>query len=126
MSENLVLSASENSDAEVNADWAYKLAESFKEQWWVFLVTLFIVIAVMIVIKILSKGKIFKFRTILKIVLNCVIAFVLLFLINAIAALFSAAIVPKWYSWILIGVFGILGLAFILISMIFWPGLFVA
>ncbi len=126
MSENLVLSASENSDAEVNADWAYKLAESFKEQWWVFLVTLFIVIAVMIVIKILSKGKIFKFRTILKIVLNCVIAFVLLFLINAIAALFSAAIVPKWYSWILIGIFGILGLIFILISMIFWPGLFVA
>ncbi len=117
-----------SSETETAAEttWADKLAESFKEQWWVFLVTLIIVLAVMIVIKILSHGKIFKVRTIIKIALNCVVAFVLLFLINAVAALFSVAVVPKWYSWILIGIFGILGLIFILISMIFWPGLFVA
>ena len=117
-----------SSETETAAEttWADKLAESFKEQWWVFLVTLIIVLVVMIVIKILSHGKIFKVRTIIKIALNCVVAFVLLFLINAVAALFSVAVVPKWYSWILIGIFGILGLIFILISMIFWPGLFVA
>ena len=85
----------------------------------------FILSWAVIVIKILSHGKIFKIRTMLKIALNCIIAFVLLFLINAVAALFSVAVVPKWYSWILIGVFGIFGLVFILISMIFWPGLFV-
>lgn len=125
MYDNFALTSSETETA-AETTWADKLAESFKEQWWVFLVTLIIVLAVMIVIKILSHGKIFKVRTIIKIALNCVVAFVLLFLINAVAALFSVAVVPKWYSWILIGIFGILGLIFILISMIFWPGLFVA
>lgn len=117
--------SSETAEAAEEMTWADKLAESFQEQWWVFLITLIIVLAVMIVIKILSHGKIFKIRTMLKIALNCIIAFVLLFLINAVAALFSVAVVPKWYSWVLIGVFGIFGLVFILISMIFWPGLFV-
>lgn len=126
MSENYVITSSESAADDASVGWATKLAESFKEQWWVFIVALIAVIVVMIVIKILTRGKIFKIRTIFKVALNCVIAFVLLFLINAVAAIFSAAVVPKWYSWILIGVFGVLGLIFILISMIFWPGLFVA
>lgn len=106
--------------------WSDKLASMFTEQWWVFLVTLAIVLVVMIVIKILTKGRIFKIRTIIKVAINCVIAFVLLFLINTIGSIFGFALVPIWWSWLLIGIFGVLAVIFLFVAYFVWPGMFTA
>lgn len=112
-------------ETEEDASWSDRLADMFTDQWWVFLISLGAVIAVMIIVKILTKGKVFKLSTILKVAINCIIAFVLLFMINTIGSIFSFALVPKWYSWILIGIFGILAVIFLFVSYFVWPGLFV-
>ena len=94
----MLLSAAENTEtaAEGESSWTQTIAAMFEQQWWVFLITLAVVIGVMLLIKILTKGKVFKFRTIIKVALNCIIAFVLLFIINTIGSLFGFALVPKW------------------------------
>lgn len=120
----LLLSAAENTEtaAEGESSWSQTIASMFEQQWWVFLITLAVVIGVMLIIKILTKGKVFKFRTIIKVALNCIIAFVLLFIINTIGSLFGFALIPKWYSWLLIGLFGILAIIFLFIAYFVWPG----
>ena len=120
----LLTSAAENAEgvAENESSWSETLASMFEDQWWVFLITLAIVVGAMLLIKILTKGRIFKFRTIIKVALNCIIAFVLLFLINTIGSIFGFALVPKWYSWLLIGLFGILAIIFLFIAYFVWPG----
>lgn len=120
----MLLSAAENTEtaAEGESSWTQTIAAMFEQQWWVFLITLAVVIGVMLLIKILTKGKVFKFRTIIKVALNCIIAFVLLFIINTIGSLFGFALIPKWYSWLLIGLFGILAIIFLLVAYFVWPG----
>ena len=112
--------------ADEEMSWSDRIASTFTEQWWVFLITLAAVIVVMIIVKILTKGKVFKIRTMFKVVINCVIAFVPLFLINTVGSIFGFALVPKWFSWLLIGIFGILAVIFLFVSYFVWPGLFVA
>ncbi|HIW03991.1 MAG TPA: hypothetical protein H9692_04630 [Firmicutes bacterium] len=120
----MLLSAAENTEtaAEGESSWTQTIAAMFEQQWWVFLITLAVVIGVMLLIKILTKGKVFKFRTIIKVALNCIIAFVLLFIINTIGSLFGFALIPKWYSWLFIGLFGILAIIFLFVAYFVWPG----
>lgn len=111
-----------------NASWWDEVVNSFKEQWWVFAVVLGIVLVVMLIVCIASKGKIFKPKTIIKVAIHCIMGFVLLFVLNFFGALFTSgswALTPKWYSWIIIGIFGILGVIFLLISSFVWPGVLV-
>ena len=122
----MLTSAETGAESAEEMSWSDRLATMFSEQWWVFLISLGVVVALMLLVKILTKGKVFKFRTILKVALNCIIAFVLLFLINSVGSIFGFALVPKWYSWLLIGIFGVLAIIFLFVSYFVWPGLFVA
>lgn len=124
----LALICSEAADGAENTTtgWSEFISDLFTDEWWVFLVTLGIVLLGMIIIKILTKGKVFKIRTILKVAINCVIAFILLFMINTIGSIFGFVLIPKWYSWLLIGIFGILAVIFLFVSYFVWPGLFVS
>ena len=115
--------------AESAGSWWDSVVRSFTNQWWVFVVVLAVVLAVLIVIGILTRGKLISFRMIIKIAINCVLGFVLLFVINFFGGLFTGgawSLTPKLYSWIIIGVFGILGLVFLIISAFAWPGMLVA
>ncbi len=107
--------------------WWDSVVQSFQDQWWVFIITLSIVVGVLLLLSLFSKGKIIKFKTVIKVSIHCVIGFVLLFVINLFGGLFSGgswAIVPKWYSWILIGIFGTIGVIFMVIAYFAWPGIF--
>ncbi len=109
--------------------WWDSVVRSFTNQWWVFIVVLAVVLIVLTLVCILTRGKLLRFRTIIKIAINCVLGFVLLFVINFFGGLFTGgawSLTPKWYSWIIIGVFGIIGLIFLIISAFAWPGMLVA
>ena len=111
--------------AEGESSWWDSVVKSFTDQWWVFVVALAVVVVVMIVIAVLTHGKLFGPVRILKIVLNCILGFVLLLVINIFGGLFTQggwALTPKWFSWIIIGVFGILGVIFLFIASFAWPG----
>ena len=104
------------------------ISEMFKSQWWIFVIAMSCVVIGLFIIKMLSKGRLFKIRTIIKVVINCALAFVLLFVINFFGGLFTKgawAFTPKWYSWIIIGVFGIIGLIFLIVSCFVWPDVLV-
>ena len=112
----------------VEGSWWDKTMSAFMKDWWVFVVTLGAVIIGMIIVHFLTKGKIFKFRTIFKVLLNCIISFVLLFIINTMGGVFTAgafSMTLKWYSWPFIGIFGLLGLIFLIISIFAFPDIFV-
>ena len=101
------------------------VARAFEAQWWVFVVTLGVVLVVMIVVAIATRGKIFGIKTIIKVAINCVIGFVLLFMLNLFGGMFTGgawSLVPKWYSWIIIGVLGVIGVIFLFITSFVWPG----
>lgn len=108
----------------VETSWWDSVARSFQDQWWVFIITLAIVLGCLLIISIFTKGKIIKVKTIIKIGLHCILGFVLLFVINLFGGIFSWTIVPKWYSWILIGIFGMLGVIFLIVAYFVWPGIF--
>ena len=79
----------------------------------------------MIVVAIATRGKIFGIKTIIKVAINCVIGFVLLFMLNLFGGMFTGgawSLVPKWYSWIIIGVLGVIGVIFLFITSFVWPG----
>lgn len=118
-----------NDTATETSSWWDGVVNSFKDQWWVFAVVLGIVLVAMLIVCIATKGKVFRPKTIFKVALHCILGFLLLFVINFFGALFTAgswALAPKWYSWIIIGVFGILGVIFLFISAFAWPGVLVA
>ena len=116
------------STAESNNSWWDSVMQSFTDQWWVFVVTLGVVLVMMFIVNILTKGRLFKFRTIIKVAINCILGFVVLFAINFVGGLFTGgtwAFTPKWFSWIIIGLFGLLGLIFLIVSCFVWPGVLV-
>lgn len=108
----------------VETSWWDSVVQTFKDQWWVFIITLAIVLGIMLLISIFTKGRIFKLKTIIKIGLHCIFGFLLLFIINLFGGIFSWTLVPKWYSWILIGVFGTIGVIFLIVAYFVWPGIF--
>lgn len=106
--------------------WWDEVVGSFKEQWWVFVVILGVVLVAMLIVCIATKGKVFRPRTILKVAIHCVLGFVLIFVLNFFGSLFTQGawiLTPKWYSWIIIGIFGILGVIFLFIASFVWPGI---
>ena len=112
-----------------SSSWWDEVVNTFKNQWWVFVITLAVVLVLMLIVSIATKGKVFRLRTIFKVALHCVIGFVLLFVVNFFAGLFTAGswtLAPRWFSWIIIGVFGVLGVIFLFISAFVWPGVLVA
>ena len=111
------------------SSWIDSVAHAFEEQWWIFVVTLGVVLVVMLIVSIISRGKIFGIKTIFKVAINCIIGFVLLFMFNLFGGMFTGgswALVPKWYSWIIIGVLGVIGVIFLFISSFVWPGVLVS
>ncbi len=111
-------------------NWFEGIIEAFKEQFLAYIITVAILVVVMIVISIVSKGRFFKPKRIIKITINCLLGFVILFIINTFGGLFTGgawAFTPKaWYSWVIIGLFGILGIIFLIVSVFVWPGVFVS
>lgn len=89
--------------------WWDSLVAAFFDQWWAFFIGLVAILLVLLLISILSKGKIFKLRRVVKIGINAVLGFVLLFIFNLVASLFGAALEPAWWNWLIIGAFGVPG-----------------
>ena len=111
-------------------DWFAGIFESFKAEFYAYLITVAVMVVIMIVIFFVSKGRFFKPLRIIKIVMNCVLGFVILFIINGIGGFFTGgawAFTPKaWYSWVIIGLFGIIGIVFLIVSIFVWPDVFVS
>lgn len=121
---NNILSETEST---AGGSWWDSTMAAFKNDWWVFFVVLAVVLVVLLVIWIFSHGKVLKLKTIIKIGLNCVLGFFLIFLINTVGGLFTAGAFTlslKWYSWFFVGIFGLLGVIFLIVAMIVWPGVF--
>lgn len=115
-------------EAEGGSFWD-SVVRSFRDQWWVFIITLAIVAGCLLIVNILTRGRFFKVKTIVKIGVHCLSGFVLLFVLNFFGGLFTGgawALVPHWYSWIIIGIFGAIGVVFLLIASFVWPTVFTA
>ena len=101
--------------------WWDSIVASFTEQWWFFIVGLGIVLGVLIIICIFSRGKIIKLKRIIKIGFNAVFGFALLFVFNCVASLFGVPLAATWYEWLIIGIAGIPGTILCIIFHFIWP-----
>ena len=111
----------EGEGAAENLGWWDGVVASFTNQWWAFVVGLCIVLAVLVVISILSRGKFFKPKRIIKIGFNAVFGFALLFVFNCVASIFGAPLAATWYEWLIIGIAGIPGTILCIIFHFIWP-----
>lgn len=110
------------STAEAGSWWDNVVA-SFSEHWWGFIVGLAVILGIMLLISILSRGKFIKFKTVIKVGFNAVFGFVIIFVFNLIAAAFGATFVATWWEWLIIGLAGIPGAIMCIIFSFIWPGI---
>ena len=108
-------------NAQQNPGWWDSVVSSFTEQWGFFIVGLCIILGILLLISIFSRGKTIKFKRVVKIGINAIVGFCILFVFNCVATFFNAQIVATWYEWIIIGMAGIPGVILCIVFHFIWP-----
>lgn len=106
-----------------NSGWWDRVVDSFSGQWWTFIIGLVVILAIMLIVSILSKGKFIKLKTVIKVGFNAVFGFLVIFIFNLVASAFDAAFIATWWEWLIIGLTGIPGAIMCIIFSFIWPGI---